>query len=135
MTSELESHVTLQAGTEKNFGVVFAVVFGLVGLFPLLTTGGVRVWALLIAAIFLALAYIKPEVLVVPNRWWFKFGLLLGAIVAPLVMALVFFVAVLPTGLIVRLSGKDLLRQKIDPSAKSYWITRDQPPGTMKDQF
>lgn len=135
MSDEMKSHVRLEAGTERSFGIVFAVVFALIGLYPLLVGGGVRIWALLVAALFLSLSLFFPTVLAVPNRLWFKFGMLLGAVVAPLVMALVFFLAVLPTGLIMRLLGKDLLRQRIDRSASSYWIPRDTPVGTMRNQF
>ena len=66
---------------------------------------------------------------------WFKLGMLLGAVIAPLVMALVYFSTVVPLGVIMRLMGKDLLRQKMDSDASTYWITRDQPVGSMKDQF
>ena len=70
-----------------------------------------------------------------PNKLWLKFGLLLGSIVAPIVMSFVYFVTVVPTGLIMRLLGKDLLTQKLDKNAKSYWIERSEPMGSMKNQF
>ena len=76
-----------------------------------------------------------PNVLALPNKLWFKLGLALGAIVAPVVMALVYFTTVVPIGLIMRLMGKDMLRQKLDKNAKSYWIVRDLPMGSMRDQF
>jgi len=74
-------------------------------------------------------------VLELPNKLWFKFGMLLGSIIAPVVMALVYFITVVPTGLIMRLLGKDLLKQKLDKNAKSYWIKRSEPIGSMKNQF
>ena len=76
-----------------------------------------------------------PRVLILPNKIWFKFGMLLGSIIAPIVMALVYFITVLPTGFIMHLLGKDLLKQKLDKSAKSYWIERTEPIGSMKNQF
>lgn len=133
--SELKRHVDIKQGSEKSFGIVFAVVFAVVGLYPLLDGQGPRLWALAVALVFLGLAYLAPKTLSLPNRLWFKLGLALGAIVAPLVMALVYFIAVVPVGLIAKLLGKDLLRQRVDKSAKSYWIAREQPVGSMKDQF
>ena len=81
------------------------------------------------------LALLAPRALSSPNKLWFKFGLLLGSIVAPIVMALIYFVTILPTGLIMRLLGKDLLKPKLDKNAKSYWIERTEPVGSMKNQF
>ena len=85
--------------------------------------------------IFLFLAFIAPNTLSLPNKLWFKFGMLLGSIIAPIVMALVYFLTVLPTGLIMRLFGKDLLNRKLDKNAKSYWIERTEQMGSMKNQF
>ena len=125
-------------GSERSFGIVFACVFALIGLVPLLLGHGFRIWALVIAAAFLAAAYLAPRLLTPLNRLWFKFGLLLHHIVNPIVMALIFFGAVLPTAIMVRLFGKDLLRLKRDASAKSYWIERTPPgpePESMTRQF
>ena len=76
-----------------------------------------------------------PKILSVPNKLWFKLGLALGGVVAPVLMALVYFTTVVPIGLIMRLMGKDLLRQKLNKNAKSYWIERNAPMGSMRDQF
>jgi hypothetical protein len=125
-------------GSERSFGIVFACVFALIGLVPWALGHGLRSWALIVAVIFLAAAYIAPRLLTPLNYVWFKFGLLLHHIVNPIVMALIFYGAVLPTGLAVRAFGKDLLRLKRDPSAKSYWIERDPPgpaPESMTRQF
>jgi hypothetical protein len=70
-----------------------------------------------------------------PNKLWFKFGIFLGSIIAPIVILIVYFITVIPTGLIMRLLGKDLLRQKLDKNTKSYWIERREPIGSMKNQF
>ena len=133
--SEFNSHIKVVKGAEKSFGVVFSVVFSLIGLYPMIDGGDVYLWAIGIGIIFIALAYLAPKTLSMPNRLWFKFGILLGSIIAPIVMALVYFVTVLPTGLIMRLLGKDLLKQKLDKNAKSYWIKRSEPIGSMKNQF
>jgi hypothetical protein len=133
--SEHKQHIEVERGSEKIFGLVFAVVFFLVGLYPLVNNKDILLWHLITALIFLLLAYVAPKILSVPNKLWFKLGLALGAIVAPVVMALVYFTTVVPTGLIMRLMGKDLLRKKLDKSAQSYWIERSEPMGSMKDQF
>ena len=133
--SELTSNTTTEQSSPKSFGIVFSIVFLIVALYPLTNSEGVNIWALIVSAIFLSLAFAVPQVLVLPNKLWFKFGILLGSIIAPIVMALVYFLTVLPTGLIMRLLGKDLLKQKLDKNAKSYWIKRDEPMGSMKNQF
>ena len=133
--SEIASHVSTEQSSEKSFGVVFSIVFLIVALYPLINSESLRIWALVVSIIFFLLAFLAPKILVLPNKLWFKFGLLIGSIVAPIVITLVYFVTVLPTGLIMRLLGKDLLKQKLDKNAKSYWIERKQPMGSMKNQF
>ena len=133
--SEISSHVPTEQSSEKSFGVVFSIVFLIIALYPLITSEGLRIWALVVSIIFFLLAFLVPKILVLPNKLWFKFGLLIGSIVAPIVMAFVYFVTVLPTGLIMRLLGKDLLKQKLDKNAKSYWVKRSEPMGSMKNQF
>jgi len=124
-----------QQSSPKSFGIVFSIVFLIVSLYPLTNSEELYVWALIVSAIFSLLAFAAPQVLDIPNKLWFKFGILLGSIIAPIVMALVYFLTVLPTGLIMRLLGKDLLKQKLDKNAKSYWIERSEPIGSMKNQF
>jgi len=133
--TEISRHVSTQQSSEKSFGIVFSIVFLIIALYPLITSEGLRIWALVVSIIFFLLAFLAPKILVLPNKLWFKFGLLLGSIVAPIVMAFVYFVTVLPTGLIMRLLGKDLLKQKLDKNAKSYWVKRSEPMGSMKNQF
>jgi len=134
---EAQTHSNIDVGSDRGFGFVFAAVFAVISLWPLTGGGGVRIWAIAIAALFVAAALVRPKILRPLNRLWFRFGLLLGHIVSPIVMAVVFFVAVTPTALIMRAFGKDLLRLKFDPDAESYWIRRadDEPMGSMKDQF
>ena len=128
-------HIPTEQSSPKSFGVVFSIVLLMVALYPLINSEGIRTWALFVSAVFLLLAFVAPNVLSLPNKLWFKFGMLLGSIIAPIVMALVYFLTVLPTGLIMRLLGKDLLKQKLDKNAKSYWIKRSEPMGSMKNQF
>ena len=133
--SDSISHIPTEQSSPKSFGVVFSIVFLIVALYPLTNSEDIRLWAIIISAIFLLLAFVASQILALPNKLWFKFGILLGSIIAPIVMALVYFLTVLPTGLIMRLLGKDLLKQKLDKNAKSYWIERSEPMGSMKNQF
>ena len=121
--------------SEKSFGNVFAVVFFLIAFYPLLDGGDPQLWAVGVAFLLAAVAYLAPRLLALPNKLWFKLGMALGAVIAPIVMGLVYFTTVVPVGLVMRLMGKDLLQQKLDAEAKSYWIERKQPVGSMKDQF
>jgi hypothetical protein len=126
------------AGSDRSFGFVMAGAFAMVSLLNAWHVGRVWPWAAGLAALFLAAALFRPAILNPLNRLWLKFGLLLHRIVNPLIMALLFYGTVLPTGLVMRAIGKDLLRLKQEPEAESYWIVRAPPgpaPETMKDQF
>jgi hypothetical protein len=128
----------VQIGSERSFGLVFAAVFALIGLWPLLRAAEARGWALALAALFLAAGLWLPQSLRTLNRLWFKFGLALARVTTPLVMGLLFFAVVAPTGLFMRLRGKDLLRLRIDRAAATYWIERAPPgpaPDSMRNQF
>jgi predicted membrane metal-binding protein len=128
----------VQTSSDRSFGMVFAVVFAVIGLWPVLFGGTPRWWSLAISAIFLAVAIIRSGILAPLNRLWTKFGLLLNRIVSPLVMGLLFFLVITPFALVMRLTGKDLLRLKHDPEAESYWILREPPgpsPETIKNQY
>jgi len=133
--AEYNANIEIESGSEKSFGVVFAIFFLLIGLYPLVDNKEVLLWSLITSLILFLVTYVAPKVLSVPNRLWFKFRLALGAIVAPVVMALVYFTTVVPIGLLMRLIGKDMLLLKIDKNAKSYWIQRDQPMRSIRDQF
>jgi uncharacterized membrane protein len=128
----------VKSSSDRSFGVVFAVVFAFIGLWPFLFGGSVRWWSLAIAAVFVVLAAVRPGLLAPLNRLWTKLGLLLNAIVSPLVMGLLFYVVFTPFALFMRLTGKDLLHLKRDPEAHSYWILREPPgpsPETIKNQY
>lgn len=128
----------VQMGSERSFGIVFAVVFALIGLWPLKAGGDMRLWALGLAALFLVVAFVAPKLLRPLNLLWFKFGLLLHKIMTPLIMGLLFFLTVTPVGMLMRATGKDPMRLKRDPAAASYWISRappGPPPASMKNQF
>ena len=136
--SEHNVHHEVKVGSERSFGVVFAIVFAIIAAWPLLSGGELRFWSLLVATVFLGLGFFAPGVLRPLNILWFKFGILLGRIIAPIVISLLFFIAVTPTALIMRVLRKDILRLKLDRNAKSYWINRSEtenPMGSMKKQF
>jgi hypothetical protein len=124
--------------SERSLGITFAVVFALIGLFPLIHGGHVRLWALAIAAAFLAVGLIYPIILRPLNKVWMKFGLILHKIINPVMLGLMFGLIVVPIALLVRLIKGKLLTPKPDPEAKSYWIIRNPPgpePDTMRNQF
>lgn len=134
----LRREETVEGSSDRSFGLTFAVILGVVGLLPLLRGNMPRLWALLPAAAFLAAALLMPTLLAPLNKVWLKFGLLLHSIITPVVMGLIFFVAVTPTGLIMRAMGKDPLRLKRDKATASYWIHRTPPgppPGSIRNQF
>ena len=129
------SHYKIKAGTERGFGLVFTAVFAIIGLYPLWSGKNIHLWSCIIAFIFFFFAIFLPKVLILPNKLWFKLGSFLGAIVSPIIMGMIFFLTVTPTGMIMRLFGKDILNQKIKKSVKSYWIKRKENIGSMKNQF
>ena len=124
----------IKIGSNKSFGIVFFVVFLLIAIYPLINNGELRIWSLIIAIIFLILGLINSKVLTPLNKLWFKFGLLLGKIVSPLVMGIIFFFVVTPTAFIVRIIGKDLINLKFN-NKKTYWIEKTGPKSKMKNQF
>jgi len=124
----------IKIGSNRSFGIVFFIVFFIISLFPLLKGNDIRIWSLLVSLIFLVLGLINSNILSPLNKLWFKFGLLLGNFISPIVMGLVFFLVVTPTGLFMRFIGKDLLNLK-KKNVKSYWIDKTGPKSKMKNQF
>lgn len=124
--------------SNRSFGIVFTIFFAIVGLLPILSAQPPRMWALVLSVIFLLLALLAPDSLALLNQCWAKFGALLHQIVSPVALAILFFLAVTPIALLMRILGKDPLRMRLDPEAKTYWITRD-PAGpdadSLKNQF
>tara|TARA_Y100000590_G_scaffold97091_1_gene110360 strand:- start:166 stop:549 length:384 start_codon:yes stop_codon:yes gene_type:complete len=120
--------------SNKSFGIVFAAFFSIISFWPMLNGSEIRIWSLIIAVIFFILGLINSKILTPLNRLWFKFGLMLGKIVSPIVLGIVFFLVVTPTGIIMRLIGKDSLNLK-KKNYESYWIEKDNENNTMKNQF
>ena len=120
--------------SNKSFGIVFFIVFLLIGIYPLLNQEDVRIWSLVISSIFLILGLLDSKILYPLNKIWFKFGILLGKIVSPLVMGIIFFIVVTPIGLLMKLLKKDLLNLKFNKH-NSYWVEKNEPKSKMKNQF
>ena len=120
--------------SNRNFGIVFFIVFLIIALWPLLKQNEIRIWSLIISFIFFVLGLINSKLLTPLNKLWFKFGILLGNIIAPIIMGIVFFLVVTPIGLIMRFFRKDILKLKKNTS-DSYWINKDDTNSSMKNQF
>jgi large-conductance mechanosensitive channel len=124
----------MKKSTEKSFGIIFSILFSLIALWPLLNKDQVRVWSIILAFIFLVLAYLKPDLLKPLNNTWIQFGEIVGKIIAPIIMAFVFFIIVTPISLLMKILGKDLLMLKFSKK-NSYWIKRKENITTMDKQF
>ena len=124
----------MKKSSEKSFGILFSIVFLLIAIWPLLSDDALRIWSLALSIIILIIALLKQELLKPLNKAWIKFGEVLGKIIAPIVMALIYFFVLTPISFIVRIFGKDLLKLKILKD-KSYWIKREKNITTMDKQF
>ena len=120
--------------SDRNFGLVFAVVFAVIGLLPWVFGRPVRTWGIVAAALFLAVALVAPRILAPLNKLWLKLGLLLHRVVSPIVLGIMFFLVITPMGLLMKVFGKDPLRLRFDRGASTYWIARE-PPGPPPDSF
>ena len=124
----------IKIGSNRSFGIVFSIVFLLIAIYPFLNGESVRVWSLVIATIFFILGIINSNLLSLLNKTWFKFGLLLGKFISPLVMGLIFFLVVTPIALLMKLLKKDLLNLKFN-KGNTYWIVKSGHKSKMKNQF
>ena len=124
----------IKIGSNKSFGIVFFIVFLIIALYPMLKGQDLRLWSLIISFIFLILGMINSSILSPLNKIWFKFGILLGNIISPIVMAIVFFGVVLPTGIVMKILRKDLIALKKN-NKNTYWIEKKSQMTSMKNQF
>ena len=124
----------INRSSNRSFGLVFFVVFILIGIYPILNHGNLRIWSIIVAAIFLILGLSNSKILTPLNIIWFKFGIFLGKVISPVIMGIIFFLVVTPIGLIMKILGKDLLNLKFNKN-KSYWIEKNDLKSKMKNQF
>ena len=124
----------MKVGSNRSFGFVFSIVFLLIALWPLLNNSEIRIWSLIISVIFLILGFLNSIILNPLNILWFKFGLLLGKVISPLVMGLIFFCVVTPIGILMKIFKKDMLKLKYN-NKNSYWVDKNGPKSKMSDQF
>ena len=123
-----------ETGSNKSFGIVFFIVFLLIAVWPLIDGQSLRVWSLIVSLIFLVLGLLNSKLLNPLNLAWVKFGKILGKVVAPIVMGVIYFIIITPIGIFLRLTGKDILQTKFSKN-NSYWIKREKNIGPMKRQF
>ena len=124
----------IKISSNRSFGIVFFIVFLIISIYPLLNDNSIRLWSLGLSIIFLILGLLNSKILKPLNIIWFKFGLFLGTILSPIIMGIIFFLVVTPTGLIMKFFRKDLLNLKFN-NRKSYWINKSGPKSKMKNQY
>ena len=129
----MENSINIKRKNNITFGILFFIFFLIVGLYPLISNEPIRIWSIIVSLVFLTVTIIKPNLFTFLNKLWIKFGILLGKIISPIVMGLVFFFVVTPIGIFVKIIKKDVMGLKRGQS--SYWITREDKIQSMKKQF
>ena len=130
----MESSINIKRKNNITFGILFFVFFLIIGLYPLISNEPIRIWSITLSLVFLIITIINPNLFALLNKLWIKFGILLGKIISPIIMGLVFFFLVTPTGIFVKIfKKKDVMGLK--RGASSYWITREDKIQSMKKQF
>ena len=124
----------IKISSNRNFGIVFFIVFLIVAIYPLINSNEIQIWSLILSLLFLILGLINSKILTPLNKLWFKFGIFLGKIISPIIMGIIFFFVVTPIGFIMRLLSKDILNLKYN-NENSYWIKKTGPKSKMKNQF
>ena len=124
----------IKISSNKSFGIVFFTVFLIIAIWPLLNGNDIRYWSLIISIVFLILGILNSKILTPLNKTWFKIGILLGNVISPIIMSIIFFLVVTPTSFIMKILGKDLLNLKKN-TKNSYWIKKQNQNSRMKNQF
>ena len=124
----------IKVSSNKSFGIVFSIFFLLISVYLLLNNDPIYYWSLFVSFIFLVLGLMNSKILSPLNLLWFKFGILLGRIISPVVMGIIFFLVVTPISIILKIFGKDVLNLKFNNN-KTYWIEKNGPKSNMKKQF
>ena len=131
--SRQKQQIKINKKNNITFGILFFIFFLIIGFFPLISVGIIRIWSVVLSLVFLIITIIRPNLFTFLNRSWIQFGIFLGKIISPIVMGLVFFFVVTPTGMLVRILKKDVMGLKT--GASSYWIKREDKLQSMKKQF
>ena len=129
----MKNSINIKNKDNITFGVLFFILFLIIGIYPLKSGGVIRIWSVVLSLVFLIITIIRPNLFTFLNRLWIQFGILLGKIISPVVMGLVFFFVVTPIGILVRILKKDVMGLK--RGASSYWINREDKVQSMKKQF
>jgi hypothetical protein len=129
----MKNSINIKSKDNIIFGILFFIFFLIVGLYPLKSGGVIRVWSVVFSLVFLIITIIRPNLFTFLNKLWIQFGILLGKIISPIVMGLVFFFVVTPIGILVRILRKDVMGLK--RGTTSYWINREDKVQSMKKQF
>ena len=131
----MRNNSKIKISSNRSFGIVFFFVFLIISLWPVANDNALRIWSIFLAITFLILGLMNSKLLTPLNILWYKFGMFLGSIVAPIIMGIIFYLVVTPTGFIMKIFNNDLLNKNHDSEKKSYWINRDKTKSTMKQQF
>jgi hypothetical protein len=129
----MKNLINIKRKDNITFGILFFILFLIIGLYPLKSEGLIRIWSVVLSLVFLIITIIRPNLFTFTNKLWIQFGILLGKIISPVVMGLVFFFVVTPIGILVRIFKKDVMGLKRD--ANTYWIKREDKLQSMKKQF
>ena len=130
-----KSHIKVKQGSEFSFGLTFSLVFAIIAFYTFYFHNNNPLLLILASITLLLISIIYPKLLYVPNKIWLKFGMILGLIVSPIIMFIIYFFVITPIGLMMKILGKDLLNQKINIQKKSYWTLRNNSSSSIKDQF
>ena len=129
----MKNSINIKNKNNITFGILFFILFLVIGLYPLKSDGVIKIWSIFLSLVFLIITFIKPNLFTFLNKLWIKFGILLGKIISPIIMGLVFFFVVSPIGILIKILKKDVMGLK--RGASSYWITRKDKVQSMKKQF
>jgi hypothetical protein len=129
----MKNLINIKRKDNITFGILFFILFLIIGLYPLKSEGLIRIWSVVLSLVFLIITIIRPNLFTFINKLWIQFGILLGKIISPIIMGLVFFFVVTPIGILVRIFKKDVMGLK--RGANTYWINREDKVQSMKKQF
>lgn len=132
--SEIKKNIEVELGSEKTFGYFFSFIFLIIAIYPYINGGDLRAWSLLISLLILVITFLKPQLLSKLNYLWAKLGILIGGIVSPIILGIVYFFVVFPTGLLMKIFRKDILNINFDDKKSSYWILKEDL-SSMRNQF